>query len=139
MFWRMFKRKINELTGLFNGHFIEIKAWYALEFDAVSCVSFIGDLDTSKAFAFINENMRSEILSTYQHSYFDPNEQRMFFNSTIFVLKNKRMIELGNNYCQVLHTRQQYGWANDLVKSLSQFRMINNEPVIGFARHTAAN
>ena len=139
MFWRMFKKKINDLNGLFNGHFIEVKALYALEFDAISCVSFIGELDTSKAFAFINENMRSEIVSIYQHSYFDHNEQKMFFNNTVFVLTNKRMIEIGSNYCQVLHTQQQYSWANGLVNSLSQFRMKSNEPVIGFARQTANN
>ena len=139
MFWRMFKKKINDLNGLFNGHFIEVKALYALEFDEISCVTFIGELDTSKAFAFINENMRPEIVSIYQHSYFDHNEQKMFFNNTVFVLTNKRMIEIGSNYCQVLHTQQQYSWANGLVNSLSQFRMKSNEPVIGFARQTANN
>lgn len=139
MFWKMFKRKINDLNGLFNGHFIEVKALFALEFDEVGCVTFIGELDTSKAFAFINENMRSEIVSTYQHSYFDHNEQKMFFNNTIFVLRDKRMIELGNNYCQVLHTQHQYSWANGLVNSLSVFRIKSNEPVIGFARQTANN
>jgi len=139
MFWKMFKRKINDLDGLFNGHFIEVKALYALEFDALASVTFIGELDTSKVFAFINENMGSEIVSTYQHSYFDHGEQKMFFNNTIFLLRNKRMIELGNNYCQVLHTQHQYSWVNDLVNSLSAFRMKSSEPVIGFARQTANN
>jgi len=139
MFWKMFKRKINDLNGLFSGHFIEVKALYALTFDELSCVTFIGELDTSKAFAFINENMGSEIVSTYQHSYFDHNEQKMFFNNTIFILKDKRVIELGNNYCQVLHTQIQYNWANRLIDKLSQFRVKSNEPVIGFARQTANN
>ena len=137
MLWRIFTRKINRLAGLFNGHFVEVKALYALEFDEISCVAFIGDVDTSKAFTLINENMRSEIVTIYQHSYFDHNETKMFFNNTIFVLKDKRMIELGNNYCQVLHTPYQHNWANELIKSLSAFRIVNNEPLIGFARQTA--
>ena len=139
MFWKLFKRRIHDFMSLFYGHFVEVKALYALQFDAVSCVSYIGELDTSKAFAFINENLRAEIVTTYQHSYFDHKEQRMFLNNTIFVLANKRMIELGNNYCQVLYTPKQYTWANNLVESLSQFRMVNHEPVIGFARHTGVN
>jgi virulence-associated protein VapD len=125
--------------GLFNGHFLEAKAFYAQEFDAVSCVSFIGDIDTSKAFTLINDMLQSEIVTMYQHSYYDHNEQCMFFNNTLFVLTNQRMIELGNNWCQVLHTQHQFSWANDLIKSLSAFRIVNNEPVIGFARRTAAN
>jgi hypothetical protein len=138
MFWRLFRRKINDTLGLFNGHFLEAKAFYALEFDAVGSVSFIGDIDTGKAFVLINELLQDEIVATYQHSYFDHNEQRMFFNNTLFVLTNRRMIELGNNWCQLLHTQHQYGWANDLIKRLSAYRIVNNEPVIGFARQAAS-
>jgi len=139
MWLKMFKRKINSQDGLFNGHFIDVKVLYALEFDEIGCVTFIGELDTSKAFSFINESLGSEVMSTYQHSYFDHGEQQMFFNNTIFMLRNKRLIELGSNYCQVLHTQRQYSWANGLVKSLSAFRIKSNEPVIGFVRQTANN
>lgn len=139
MFRRLFRRKINDTIGLFNGHFLEAKAFYALEFDAVSCVSFIGDIDTGKAFELISESLKADIVTTYQHSYFDHNEQKMFFNNTLFVLPNQRMIELGNNWCQILHTQHQYGWSADLVKRLSAYRIVNNEPVIGFARQAATN
>ena len=134
MFSRLFKRKFNDLIGLFNGHFIEAKTLYAVEYDAVCCISFIGEIDTSKAFAFVNEAMKGDVYQTYQHSYFDHSEQRMLFNNTIFMLNNKRMIELGNNWCQVLHTPQQYSWANELIKQISQYKIVNKEPVIGFAR-----
>jgi len=97
MLFRLF-RKIKDAVGLFNGYFIEVKALYALEFDAVSCVSFIGELDTTKAFALLSENFKNDIVAVYQHSYFDHSEKKMFFNNTIFVLTNKRMIELGNNW-----------------------------------------
>lgn len=139
MFWRKFKRKINDWTGLFNGHFVEVKALYALEFDAISCVSFIGEIDSSKVFAFITENLANEVLCTYQHSYYEHGEKKMFFNNTIFVLTGKRMIELGNNYCQVLHTPQQHHWANELIKNLAAFKMAATEPAIGFVRQAAAN
>jgi hypothetical protein len=134
MFRRLFGRRIRDTIGLFNGHFVEAKAFYALEFDAVCCVSFIGEIDASKAFAHIGETLKSEIISTYQHSYFDHKEQQMFFNNTIYVLTHQRVIELGANWCQILHTQDQYGWANDIIKSLSAFRLVSNEPVIGFAR-----
>ncbi|MFL5742329.1 MAG: hypothetical protein ACJ75B_19045 [Flavisolibacter sp.] len=138
MLFRLF-RKIKDATGLFNGYFIEVKALYALEFDAVCCVSFIGEIDTTKAFALINEKLKNDIAAVYQHSYFDQNEERMFCNNTIFVLTNKRIIELGNNWCQFLHTPGQYEWANKLIKQLSAFRMVNKEPAIGFARQSVSN
>ena len=138
MLFRLF-RKFKNVVGLFNGYFIEVKALYALEFDAVSCVSFIGELDTTKAFGLINEKLKNDIVRVYQHSWFDHSEKKMFFNNTIFVLTNKRMVELVNNWCQFLHTPEQHGWANAFIEELSQFRIVNNEPVIGFARQAVAN
>ena len=138
MSFRLF-RKIKDVVGLFNGYFIEAKAFYALEFDAVSCLSFIGELDTTKAFALLNENFKKDIVAVYQHSYFDHSEKKMFFNNTIFTLANKRMIELGNNWYQILHTPEQQGWANALIEELSAFRMVNNETTIGFTRQAVAN
>jgi hypothetical protein len=138
MLFRLF-RKFRDVAGLFNSYFIEVKALYALEFDAVSCVSFIGEVDTTKAFALINEKLKNDIVTVYQHSWFDHNEKKMFFNNTIFVLTNKRMVELGNNWCQFLHTPEQHGWANALIEELSQFKIVNNEQVIGFARQAVAN
>lgn len=139
MLWKWLSRKVVDTVALFNGHFIEVKALYAMQFDAVPCVTFIGELDVTKAYAFINEQMKGSIVQVYQHSYFGHQEQQMFFNNTILVLRDNRMIEIGNNYCQVLHTTSQYAWANQLVKELAAFRIVNNEPAIGFTRHTTMN
>lgn len=143
MFWNFFRARIQNMNGLFNGHFIEVKSFYALEFNAVPCISFIGELDVTKAFSFIKERYSYQIKSIYQHAYFDHEEKKMLFNNTIFVLHNKRMIELGSNYCQVLFTNMQYAWANELINDLVQFRKVA-EPaketrVIGFARQTNEN
>ena len=139
MFWKYFNRKTVDLAGLFTGHFLEVKALYAVEFDAVPSVCFIGELDVTQAFAFIKAHYPYDIVTVYQHSYFDHGEQECLFNNTIFVLNDKRMIELGNNYCQVLHQPTQHKWANALIWQLSQFRMVQAEPQIGFARQTTMN
>ena len=103
MLYRLFRRNMGDVLALFNGHFVEVKALYALMFDQICCVTFIGDIDTTKAYAFLVEHRAVDILRTYQHSYFDHGKQKMFFNNTIFILRSKRIIELGNNYCQMLH------------------------------------
>jgi hypothetical protein len=137
MFKNLFKPRVREIAGLFTGHFVEAKAFYALTFDAVSCVTFIGDIDTSKAFAHVQGSLGADISKVYQHSYFDHAEGKMLFNNTLFVLRNKRMIELGANWCQVLHTPEQHRWANGLVEQLVPFKLKNAEPAIGFARQAA--
>lgn len=140
MFRNLFNRKLQDLNALFNGHYVDVKVLYALTHDKIPVVSFIGELDITKSFAYINNEYKRSIVSVYQHSYFDHAEQKMLFNNTIFILTNFRMIEVASNYCQLLHTNMQYGWANDLVKELSVFRQVaepvKENRVIGFARQT---
>ena len=143
MFWNLFGPKVRNATALFNGHYVDVKVFYALQFNRVPCVSFIGELDVTKAFACINERYRYQIKTIYQHAYFDHADQKMLFNNTIFLLKGNRIVELGNNYCHVLHTSLQYTWANGVIKDLSQFRVIagpaKENRVIGFARQNDMN
>jgi len=144
MLFRFLKR-INANAGIFNGHFVDVKAFYAFEFNAIPCITFIGDTDITKAFAFIKDNCNSEIVKTYQHSYLNHNDKNIYFNNTIVVLTSVRMIEIADNYCQLLHTTNQYNWARKLVNDLAQFKIVKDEPVfrhtqiVGFAKEAEMN
>ncbi len=140
----LFGRKYARVNPLFDGHYLDIKAFYVMEFDKIPAVSFIGELNVTAAFAFVKERFRHEIRNVYQHAYFDYNEQAMLFNNTVFVLSNYRMIELASNYVHVLHTCEHYTWTRNLMDELKKFRI---EPldaprvttVIGFARQHDMN
>lgn len=139
MRWRLFNRRLPVTEALFDGHYINMKMFYISEFDRMPCISFVGEIDLTKAFAYISEHYRTEIVHVYQHAYFDHAGQAVMFNNTVFVLRQQRMIELAGHYCQVAHTENQYGWANHLLEALKDFRVmpvIMPEPatVIGFAR-----
>ena len=140
MFFKFFRKDLSAIGTLFLGHYVDPKVLYTVQFNKVPCASFIGEMDTSKAFDFIQSTYRSQMTGIYQHSYFDHDKRDFFFNNTLFVLRNKRMIELGTNYCQVLHTKDQYGWGQTVIKELSVFHVTTDaNKVIGFARSTAMN
>jgi hypothetical protein len=140
MFFNLFRKELSGVSTLFYGHYVDPKVFYTVNFNMVPCISFIGELDTSKAFDFIQSTYRNQLKGIYQHNYFDHDKRDFFFNNTLFMLKNKRMIELGNNYCQVLHTRDQYGWGQTMIKELSVFHVTaDTNKVIGFARSTNMN
>jgi len=142
MFFNLFKRKIENASSLFAGHYVDVKVFYVQHFDEIPCVSFIGDIDTSKAYRYMQDNYAGEVTEIYQHNYFDHDKKEIFFNNTLFVLHDKRLIELGNNYCHVLHTNKQWGWENKVIKELAAFRMVTgsaNDKVIGFARSNQVN
>ena len=141
-----FFKKIHIKGEIFNGHFIDVKAFYVAQFNKVPCVTFIGDMDVSKTFAFVDETFYRNIKATYQHSYFNHDDQKVYFNNTIIVLSYERMIEIADNYCQLLHTANQYNWARTLATELAQFRVAKNVAaayththVVGFAKETAMN
>lgn len=146
MLWRLFTRRMNDAAALFNGHYIDVKAFYVSRFDQMPCVSFIGEMNVTRVFAYLNEEYKNEIVNVYQHSYFDHTEEKMLFNNTVFVLSENRMIEVAGNYAQVLHSDRAYGWANTLLEALRVFREEQiPEPatevrtVIGFARQETLN
>ena len=145
MLFRFLKR-INTNAGLFNGHFVDVKAFYVLKFNAIPCITFIGDMDITKAFAFVKDNCKADITATYQHAYFNHDDKKVYFNNTIVVLTSERMIEIADNYCMLLHTTNQYAWARELVNNLAQFRIekdaapvFRHTPVVGFAKEAEMN
>ena len=140
MFFNLFRKDLSGVSTLFLGHYVDPKVFYAVQFNKVPCISFIGEMDTSKAFDFIQSTYRNQVTGIYQHNYFDHDKRDFFFNNTLFVLKNKRLIELGNNYCQVLHTKDQCDWGQAMIKELSVFHVTGDvDKVIGFARSNNMN
>jgi len=135
--------KYSAAHGLLTGHFIEVKALYLAEFNAIPCVAFVGELDITKAFGWIRENYRHSIRNVYQHIYWEHSENRDFFNSTIFVFNNKRMVEVAGNYCQILYAEAHYDWAMKLIRELAEFYVAPAPApaanVIGFVRQSEMN
>ena len=142
MLFRIFRKEVPVANAIFSGHYIEIKAFYAWQFNRLPCVNFIGELDVSKAFTHIDERYKNSIITVYQHAWHDHQQDKMLFNNSIFVLQNDRMIELANDYCQVLFTPDQYSWARQVLMELVDFKVIPTTPaarVMGFAREPEAN
>jgi hypothetical protein len=118
----LFRREIINPGAMFAGHYIEVKAFYAWHFNKLPCINFIGELDVSRAYSFVTQTYQYSIEAVYQHAWYEHTEDKMFFNNSIFVLGNDRMIEMANDNCQVLFAATQYAWANSVVRELAAFR-----------------
>ena len=141
---RIFSNRIRNAEALFRDHYIDVKAFYAARWGRVPCVTFVGELDITAAFAYLSEQLVSQVVDVYQHAYFDHETGSIFFNTTVFVLRQNRMVELSANYCHVLHTPRQYAWACELARQLAQFKVqaepVNAPPtIVGFAREAQFN
>jgi hypothetical protein len=141
MLFTIFRKEVRDMNALFNGYYIEVKAFYAWQFNRVPCVHFISELDVTKAYAHISERYKYSIANVYQYAWYDHKEGKMLFSNSILVLKDDRMIELANDYCQVLFAPHQYPWAAQLIKDLVAFRKAERKEVrvMGFARQPETN
>jgi hypothetical protein len=130
-------------SALYHGHYVDVKVLYTLQFKLVPAIVFIGELDGTRAFRYLNGRFQYQATAIYQHNYFDHEKKEILFNNTLFVFKDKRMIELAGSHCHVLHTVKQYKWACELVTELAQFRLetaaVSDVRVIGFARSNTMN
>ena len=140
-----FFNRLKATTGLFNGHYIDAKTLFVLKFNEIPSVTFIGELDVTKAFDYMLENLETKLVAVYRHSFFNHTDNSVYFNNAIFVLTNKRIIEVADNYCQLLYTADNYVWADQFAADLAQFRnekdfaAYTHIPVVGFAKATEMN
>jgi hypothetical protein len=128
------KNRIRYVNGLFVNNYIDSKVFFVSRFKTLANISFIRDIDVTKAYALIMESFGADVTEVYQYSSFDYAENKVLFMMTIFVLRDKRIIELGYDYAEVLFTNDHYSWANDLLASLSDCRMAERTKVMGFIR-----
>ena len=136
---RFSKIKIYNVNNLFANNFIDSQVLFAANFNALANVCLIKNIDTSKAYTLIMENFEKEITAVHQYNTFDYSEKRSLFNVTIFVLKDKRVIELGYDYAEVLYTGKQSDWAGRLLKELAKSKNTERTQVLGFARPEVVN
>jgi hypothetical protein len=135
----LFNRRISAINGLFINNFINSQVLFATKFNALANISLIKQIDSSKAYALVMEKFGNEITAIYQYNTFDYNENKTLFNVTILVLKNKRIIELGYDYAEILCTGKNYNWANALLSDLANFRVTERKKVIGFVKSEVMN
>ena len=133
-----FRRKINSLNMLFNGHYIDAKALYVLQNGSIPCITFIGEIDGAKVFEYIKENFASDVKQVYHHSYFDHYKKESLYNTIILIMPNQPMMELSNSHCHIFHHANDYQWAANICEIVAGFRNVANTTattqVVGFAR-----
>ena len=114
-----FKSKNND--QLFDQYFIEAKVFYMKLFKVVPCVAYIGNVDTKKIFELIQHGKYGKVKDAYQRIYHDWEDDRICFSKTIFVIENKLMVKLDDDWLEVYFTTKDYAMAN---KMLKEFKML---------------
>lgn len=108
---------------IFDHQYIEVKAFYMSRFNRVPCITYSDEVDVTKAYAYIQDNLGNDIVDIYQSCFFNRKENIQQFNKTIFVLNNRIMIELAGQYAEVLYANDKYTYADTLLKALASYKL----------------
>ncbi len=116
------KQKI--LTGdtIFDKGFLEAKAFFLHCFGRMPCITWVGNINTTEVLKFLEDKFKANIEGIYQNSEYDRKKKKASFSLTVIQLDNTCIIELSNSYCQILHTKENYDFANELIKEISTFK-----------------
>jgi hypothetical protein len=106
--------------NVFENQYIETKVFYANSFREMPSLTFMDDVDVTKAFAHITNQLKHLIVDIHQSCFYNRQEGVQQFTRTVFVLSNKMMIELGPSYAEILYTLNGEGFVDKLVKELSE-------------------
>lgn len=144
MFMRFRQRRYETALPLLQGSYLDARAVYLIEYDRLPCICFVGELNIEAVFTLVQEQYRNQIQRVLQHSWYSHEDQRSFFSVSLFLLSDQRILELGEQYCMILHTEEQYSWAQGLTTQLAAFRVTQDpvmvhRQVIGFARQNDNN
>lgn len=115
------KRKMT--TGIFDRGYLEGKSFYLYRFNEIPCKAYVDGVDHARAFTWISDQHSDWIADIYQDTYWNSDEKKQLFSITVFVLKNKVIVELGNSYAEILYTGFCPEFAHGLVEEMSRLRL----------------
>jgi hypothetical protein len=113
--------------SVFGHHYIDARILFVYEFNLIPCTNWVDEIDVVKAFRHIQEAYGHLLTGTYQACSFNRELNEQEFTKTVFKFRNSMMVELGRAYATILHTPNDYGVADELLRALSAYRLPEKE------------
>lgn len=116
------QQKIIDANSIFRNNFLDCKAYYMYAYQKVPCITWVDQVNTEKVLKYIRTEYVAAITGIFQYSKYDRKKKKALYNTTIILLKDDCLVELGGDYCEILHTHEAYDVAYTLLKEVSCFK-----------------
>ena len=116
------QQKIIDVNSIFLNSFLDCKAYYMYCYHKVPCITWVDQLNTDKVLKHIKAEYSDAVTGIFQYSKYNRKKKKSLYSTTIILLKDDCLVELGSDYCEILHTHQDYDMANTLIKEVSCFK-----------------
>lgn len=121
-------QKTNRInTDLFDNYFVDAKKFYFKEYKTIPCIAFIGNINSEKVFDLVNRNEYGKVIATYQRNYYNWQHERIEFGRTIFKLSNNMIVNLSDDWVEVLFDKTDYELSNKMLNDFKTHKAIEKE------------
>lgn len=118
----LYNQKVINANNVFSNDYLDSKTLYLYSFNMLPNIHFIGQLDGEKAFSAIKEKLSSDIEKIHQTTWYKRKKKKFEFDKTIVVLRGNCVIELDEDYCEILHDGNNAELVESIITLVIQFK-----------------
>ncbi len=96
-------------------------------YNAAPCVAYIGNVDTKKIFEKINSGSYGKVQDVYQRIYHYWDGDKILFDKTIFILENKIMVKLCDEWLEIYFSTKSHSQANKMLNEFKAYKAPEKE------------
>jgi ATPase family associated with various cellular activities (AAA) len=118
----LFSQKVINANNVFGHTFLDVKILYLYSFNRLPSINFIAKIDAEKAFVAIREKFTASIKNVHHRTWYKRAKKRFEFDNTIIIMDNNCVLELDDNFCEILHDGTNAEFVQSITDVLLQFK-----------------
>lgn len=99
----LYNQKVINANNVFTSSFLDAKTLYLYNFNLLPNIHYISQIDGAKTLEAIKEKFSADIKNIHSTTWYKRKKKKFQFDMTIVTMNNNCIIELDENYCEILH------------------------------------
>ena len=118
----LFSQKVINANNVFADDFLDVKILYLYSFNMLPSINFVGKIDAEKTFMAIKEKFADNIKNIHQRKWYRKKKRRFEFDNTIVIMDKNCVLELDNDWCEILHDGKNPEFVQSIADVALQFK-----------------
>lgn len=99
----LYHQKVINANNVFSHSFLDTKTLYLYNFNVLPNIHYINQVDGEKILAMLKEKFAEDIKNIHSTTWYKRKAKKFQFDMTIVTMNNNCMLEIDENYCEILH------------------------------------
>lgn len=118
----LYTQKVINANNVFTTSFLDAKTLYLYNFNLLPNIHYINQIDGEKTFMAIKEKFSSDIKHIHSTTWYRKKKRKFQFDMTIVTMNNNCIVELDENYCEILHDGNSPEFVESIAAVAFQFK-----------------